>query len=423
MSNDTKQFPLWAEAFDSSIKFVPLGRLVRIRNQKNDPIIQTQILSLTADRGVILYEEKGAIGNNASEDISRYSIVRKGDIVINSMNVIIGSVGLSKYDGVLSPVYYVLTPINSDLIDMRYLAYHFQIRSFQKSLIRIGYGILDHRMRIPWINLSAELIAVPAISVQRKIVAYLDSQISRLEDLIVLKQSLISKYDELLASRCHSLITGKMQAKKVSTNIEWLPLVPAHWLKLPLRALFSWNKGKDPARLDAVYCGAHPGVFPVYSGQTSNEGVFGEIDTFDFNFDSECALISTVGALAGSMRVVSGKFSLSQNCAILIPKSDLANTRYLNYLWPTIWSVLKSKIPSDMQPSVRLSDLGEVWLYLPPAEEQQEIVQALDEYQNLISEITAETQSSIEKIKELKDSIITNSIAGENANLFGKVVA
>ena len=76
-----------------------------------------------------------------------------------------------------------------------------------------------------------------------------------------------------------------------------------------------------------------------------------------------------------------------------------------------------------MQPSVRLSDLGEVWLYLPPAEEQQEIVQALDEYQNLISKITAETQLSIEKIKELKDSIITNSIAGKNANLFGKVVA
>ena len=60
---------------------------------------------------MILYEEKGDIGNKASGDISRYSIVRKGDIVLNSMNVIIGSVGLSAFEGVLSPVYYVLKPL------------------------------------------------------------------------------------------------------------------------------------------------------------------------------------------------------------------------------------------------------------------------------------------------------------------------
>ena len=126
MKNDQNEQPKWAKSFSEDIKFMPLGNLVRLRNEKNDPVKLTQVLSLTAARGVILYEDKGAIGNNASEDITRYSVVRIGDIVVNSMNVIIGSVGLSKYDGVLSPVYYVLTPIQSDLIDMRFLAYHFQ---------------------------------------------------------------------------------------------------------------------------------------------------------------------------------------------------------------------------------------------------------------------------------------------------------
>lgn len=192
MKNDQSDKPKWAKSFSENIKFMPLGNLVRLRNEKNDPIKLTQVLSLTAARGVILYEDKGAIGNNASEDITRYSVVRKGDIVVNSMNVIIGSVGLSKYDGVLSPVYYVLTPIQSELIDMRYLAYHFQIQSFQKALIKIGYGILDHRMRIPWINLKAERIAVPPIDEQRRIADYLDEKIGKHNLLIEKRNQQIS---------------------------------------------------------------------------------------------------------------------------------------------------------------------------------------------------------------------------------------
>jgi type I restriction enzyme S subunit len=205
VSSKTLTAPLWAESFTEEVKFIPLGRLVRLRNQKNDPIVETQVLSLTADRGVIRYEDKGAIGNNASEDISRYSIVRIGDIVINSMNVIIGSVGLSKYDGALSPVYYVLVPLENNIIDMRYLAYHFQIKSFQKSLIRIGYGILDHRMRIPWINMSAELIAVPDLAKQKLIADYLDSKIQIIDQLIVKRKKQIELVEEILSSKLSEL--------------------------------------------------------------------------------------------------------------------------------------------------------------------------------------------------------------------------
>ena len=71
------------------------------------------------------------------------------------MNVIIGSVGLSKYKGCLSPVYYVLTR-RVDEDDPRYLNAYFQTKPFQQSLVRIGNGILAHRMRIPMELLKCE---------------------------------------------------------------------------------------------------------------------------------------------------------------------------------------------------------------------------------------------------------------------------
>ncbi len=112
------------------------------------------------DVGVIPYEEKGNVGNKKSEDITRYKIVRPNDIVVNCMNVIIGSVGLSRYTGCLSPVYYVLRR-RSEQNDPRYLNLVFQTKPFQQSLVRIGNGILAHRMRIPMELLKCELLPLP----------------------------------------------------------------------------------------------------------------------------------------------------------------------------------------------------------------------------------------------------------------------
>jgi type I restriction enzyme S subunit len=64
-------------------------------------------------------------------------------------------------------------PISKKILNMEYLGLHFRIREFQRQLIRIGYGILDHRMRIPWVNLKSEKIVVPPIEVQNLIVGEL----------------------------------------------------------------------------------------------------------------------------------------------------------------------------------------------------------------------------------------------------------
>jgi type I restriction enzyme S subunit len=216
---DSENIPNWAKHVGKNRKLIPLGNLVRIRGEKNDPIQLSQVLSLTAARGVILYEDKGAIGNVASEDVSRYSIVRVNDLVVNCMNVIIGSVGLSKYEGVLSPVYYVLTPIRNDLINMEYLALHFRIREFQRQLIRIGYGILDHRMRIPWINLRSERIVVPPLEVQEQII----TELKALDDERIRALNLVEKSIESLSKYWNStltqLVTGNLNVSEMERQL------------------------------------------------------------------------------------------------------------------------------------------------------------------------------------------------------------
>ena len=46
------------------------------RDETNSNGSVTEVLSVLRDQGVILYSQKGNIGNKKSEDISRYKIVR-----------------------------------------------------------------------------------------------------------------------------------------------------------------------------------------------------------------------------------------------------------------------------------------------------------------------------------------------------------
>ena len=67
-----------------------------------------ELLSVTMNGGVMQRSEiEGK--DNSSEDKSNYKVVRKGDMVYNSMRMWQGANGVSSYDGIVSPAYTVLT--------------------------------------------------------------------------------------------------------------------------------------------------------------------------------------------------------------------------------------------------------------------------------------------------------------------------
>lgn len=70
---------------------------------KNSPIQTEQVLSLVKDKGVMLYEDKGDVGNKAKENVSEYKLAYPNTLIVNSMNILIGSVGISDYFGCVSP--------------------------------------------------------------------------------------------------------------------------------------------------------------------------------------------------------------------------------------------------------------------------------------------------------------------------------
>ena len=207
-----------------------LGAVFGERGETNERREVTDILSVMKDRGVIPYAEKGRVGNKASDDVGRYKIVRPDDLVVNCMNVIIGSVGRSRYTGCLSPVYYVLKRRKLEN-DPRFLELVFQHKQFQRSLVRIGNGILAHRMRIPMEKLKAEMFPIPPPDEQAAIVRFLDHANRKIDGFIRAKRKLIGLLNEQKQAIIHSAVTRGLDpdVKLKDSGIPWLGEIPEHW--------------------------------------------------------------------------------------------------------------------------------------------------------------------------------------------------
>ena len=200
------------------------------------------------------------------------------------------------------------------------------------------------------------------------------------------------------------------------SGIEWIGYVPNEWYLEKLKNLYSFEKGKNAALYTQEYIGTHKGEYPVYSGQTENDGIMGNIDTYDYE-ENECLFTTTVGAKVMTPRVIKGKFSLSQNCLIMKSNNN-SSIKFIYYMLNPLFNYEKSLIPAYMQPSLRVSDLRRYQFYVPNIEEQQQIVNYLDKKVSQIDDIISKQKSLIEKYKAYKQSLITETVTkGLNKNV------
>ena len=246
----------WLGSYPADWELKKIKYCLQDRIEKNNPVRTTDILSLTAKQGVIPYDQKEGGGNKPKEDVSAYRLAYPGDIVMNSMNILSGSVGLSKYFGCVSPVYYMLRPWDESG-DVRYYNYIFQTTVFQRSLFGLGNGILMKessngklntiRMRIPIDKFGNLFIPVAPISIQQQIADYLDEKCQEIDVLLQDIQSQIDALEEYKRAKIKEVISRGLKAdvELKESGIEWIGNIPEHWKVHPVYSYFGERKNKN----------------------------------------------------------------------------------------------------------------------------------------------------------------------------------
>ena len=196
------------------------------------------------------------------------------------------------------------------------------------------------------------------------------------------------------------------------SGVEWLGKIPAHWEVGGLKTAFWFGKGRNAQMLTATYIQDHPGKYPVYSGQTENDGIMGFVDSYEYEFD-EVLFSTTVGARAMTPMVLRGRFNLSQNCLTMVARNSTVSSRFFYYQLHPCFAFERAGIPDHMQPSLRIADLIKYQVGFPPPEEQQSIAVFLDKRTAAIDILADKIREAIGRLKEYRTALISATVTGK----------
>lgn len=381
-----------------------------------------ELLSLYTNIGVKPRKDLEARGNKASST-DGYWLVKKGDIVVNKLLAWMGAIGLSEYDGVTSPAYDILRKINSST-DERFFSYLFRTERAQQIFKRYSRGIMDVRLRLYFDKFGAITLLVPPYSIQRTISDYLDIKTAQIDQKIDLLSQKAEKYGKLKQSLINETVTrglDKTVAMKDS-GVEWIGDVPVHWgikrvkelgnlvlgkmldnKPAPDKFLKCYLKSKnirwltpDVSVVEEMYFSLHEiSLYRIKCGDLllSEGGEVGKTSHWNNELD-ECYIQNSVH------KFTANRHNLS---------------RYFLYL---SFAVGQAKYYDSIVNVVSIKHLTKeklsrvIWLS-PPLMEQQAIVDYLDEKTAQIDRIIETIHTQIEKLKELRKTLINDVVTGK----------
>lgn len=382
-------------------------------NVSNNPIQTKNILSLTIEAGVIPYAEKGNQGNKAKEDYSQYKIAFPDTLVINSMNVIIGAVGISQYFGCVSPVYYVFEPIEGT--DLRYIYYLFTNTGFQKEMRKYAKGILEIRLRISSNDMLKRIVPSPPFKEQQRIADYLDKMCAEIDTVLEKTRASIEEYKKLKQAVITQAVTKGIRGDRPmkDSGIEWIGEIPAEWGVVPHKRIMHKVKeiceqynGEDVISLtvngvvkrDLTAGGKMPTSFDGYQYVEPNDLL---LCLFDIDVTPRC-----VGVVRD--------YGVTSPAYSRFVMHDGYYNAYYDYLLRMIDdNKVFVHLSKNLRSSLTESDFGAIKTCAPPLAEQKCIAAFLDVRCDEIDALIAKKQQYLTEIENYKKSLIYEYVTGK----------
>lgn len=404
----------WLGEIPQSWEIKPLQAIFNQRNEQNNNLEFQTILSLVKDVGVIPYEEKGNVGNKAKDDLQGYKIARVNDLVLNKMNAVIGSLGVSKYDGLVSPIYLVLYIENPNYL-IAYYSYLFQTKSIQKFLRKFAYGIMEIRESIDYLEFKKMFLPTPPLQEQKEIAEFLDSKCEKIQNYIEKKQKLIT----LLQEKKQALI-NKVVTKGLNPNIEfknseiaYLGLIPHHWEVKKLKHICKINpQANETLPNNFVYIDLES----VIKGQLLKEQVINKEQApsrAQRILQKQDILFQLVRPYQRNNYIFNknGDYVASTGYAQIRTK-ECVNFVYYALLENSFVERVILKSTGSNYPAITSNDFADLKIPLPPLQEQKQIANFLDKKCEKINSAIEKTKKQIELVKEYKNTLINEAVCG-----------
>lgn len=414
----------WLGEYPSDWELKKIKYCLQERVEKNNPVRTTEILSLTAKQGVIPYDQKEGGGNKPKEDVSAYRLAYPGDIVMNSMNILSGSVGLSQYFGCVSPVYYMLRPWKA-IEDVRYYNYIFQTTMFQRSLFGLGNGILIKesgngklntiRMRIPMDKFGGLFIPVAPIDEQKRIADFLDAKCAEVNALTADIQTQIDTLEQYKRSVITETVTKgvNLDAEMKDSGIQWIGDMPAHWDVIRGKYILRYMQ-KPVRENDGVITCFRDGEVTLRSNRREDGFTMSDKEIGYQGIDVGDLVVHGMDGFAGSIGISDSRGKASPVLNVL--DTDHCKRYIMYYLRSMAYSNVFLALATGIRVrscDLRWNKLAELSYPVPPLDEQNAIVEHIDSVLSKADAVIADKKAQLATLDEYKKSLIFEYVTGK----------
>ena len=162
---------------------------------------------LCSNNGKVIYRPEAMKGKMLSEDHAMQGI-HQGDIAIHGMDTWHGAIALSNYNGKITRVVHVCQSTE----DNRFIVYYLQTLAYLGVYKLISNGVRGNTSDFrSWNKVKNIPIPIPSRKEQQDICDYLDKVNQNIENILDMKQQILSKIAKYKNSLIYEYVTGKKQ--------------------------------------------------------------------------------------------------------------------------------------------------------------------------------------------------------------------
>lgn len=358
--------------------------------------------------------DEGSAPDTRAESLIGYRCVEHNDLVVNIMLAWNGSMGVSRFRGIVSPAYCVYR-FSSEV--QPWFFHHLLRSTSYKAYIKAeSTGVVDSRLRLYTDDLYRLHVFIPPLPEQRAIVRYLDHVNRRVRRYVAAKRRLIGLLKEEKQAIVNQAVTRGLDPniRFKPSGIERLGDVPRHWEIARL-------KGHAANVVDLARNKDHDDVYIALENVESWTGRYLPAGD-DVTFDSHVKRFAAGDVLFGKLRPYLAKVTCPNQSGVCVgeflvlrPDTDTVLAGYLEQLLrskPTIDAIDASTFGAKM-PRADWQSIGGMLIALPPLPEQQTIVQYIGRETTRIDAAIALTRRQIELVQEYRTRLIADVVTGK----------
>lgn len=347
----------------------------------------------------------------ASEDLAAYKVVAPGNIIMNRLGKPHGSVGMSAWDGITSPAYWVMV-INRKLGEPRFFHHLLRSRHIVAEYERLGKNQPPNQFDISWDAFRAIEVPLPPLEEQRRIADFLDAETARIDSLAVamhsqdasLKQRRLRVLDFAFecAPRTPLVRLGYLSSLVTSGSRGWGEFA-SDTGSLFFRSANLYSDRVQPKLTNVAYV-------QVPASATS-EAQRSRIELGD-------VLVGITGANAGWVCMANADVAgghVSQHVCLVRPDKRRINGDWLALLIasPAIQSRLMGNQYGGTKTQLSLPDIREIRIPVVSIEQQTQMARSISRQIDSIDRQRLLRQRQLALLTERRQALITAAVTGQ----------